>query len=80
MLKILLEILTGTLKAQSVRFYLATQHLLPDLDQVVTATRCKSFDVVWLLTRRLFYKAPWYNSRSPANCITSNLVNEKHYC
>lgn len=56
---------------------LLREHLLPDLDKVVTTTRCKSFDVVWFLTRWLLYKAAWYNSRSPANCITSNLYKEK---
>lgn len=52
-------------------------NLLPNLDKVVTAARCKSFDVIWFLAGWLIDKASWYNSRGPAHSIAANLCNEK---
>lgn len=48
-------------------------HLLPQLDEVVTAARRKLLDVVGLLPRWLVYEASRHNSRGPADGIAANL-------
>lgn len=46
---------------------------LPEFNQVVTASRDETFDIVWFLSRWLIDQTAWDYSRSPTDCITANL-------
>lgn len=54
------------------------QVVLPELNQVVTASRDKAFDIVWFLSSRLVDQAAGNNGRTPTHCVTADLQENTH--
>lgn len=52
--------------------------ILPELDQVVAASRDEAFDVVWLLSRRLIDQAAGNNRGTPTHRVTADLQEIHH--
>lgn len=53
--------------------------ILPELNQVVTASRDEAFDVVWLLSCGLIDQAAGNNRGTPTHSVTADL-QESHRC
>lgn len=52
--------------------------LLPELNQVITASRDEAFDIVGFLSRRLVDQAAWNHSGTPAHGVTADLQETQH--
>lgn len=69
---------TPTTQQVSPKQDLKMQVVLPELNQVVTASRDKAFDIVWFLSSRLVDQAAGNNGRTPTHCVTADLQENTH--
>lgn len=53
--------------------------ILPEFNQVVTASRDEAFDIIWLLSRRLIDQAARNHRRTPTHCVTADLQGPPEY-